>query len=253
VRGALIEALARPAFLVTRLGAFLTTGLAGAMRRDQRDRAIRAYWDTPAAQSATLYEWESDFYVKQLEPGSRVLLVGCGGGRDLLGLWRHGFHVDGLDIVPALVAVCRERLSKLGKDARLYAGRVEDARFETLYDAAVITWQGYGLIPGSAERIRTLQALRGALRPGGRILLTYRPAAAPSRGARLARLVSRLTASDWRPDPCDTIELSRADTRLMLYVEHRFGPAEIVAEAQAAGLRVQWHELGEMAKAVLEV
>jgi hypothetical protein len=38
----------------------------------------------------------------------------------------------------------------------------------------------------------------------------------------------------------------------MLYLEHRFAPGEIVSEAQAAGLRVSWHELGEMARVVLE-
>jgi SAM-dependent methyltransferase len=253
VRRALIELFAKPAFLISRAGAFLSTGLVGAMRREQRDRAIRAYWDQPAQPSGTLYDWESEFYTKHLPTGGRVLLVGCGGGRDLVGLSRQGFHVDGLDIAAGVVATCRERLASLGITARLYAARVEDVRFETVYDAAVFTWQSFGLVPERDERIRTLQALRGALRPGGRILLTYRPAARASRGARLAGWIARLTLSDWSPDRSDSIELSRADARLQLYLEHRFAPAEIVAEAEAAGLRVHWHELGEMARLVLEV
>ena len=252
VRRTLIELLAKPAFLISRAGAFLSTGLVGAMRRDQRDRAIEAYWDQPAQPSGTLYEWECDFYLKHLPTDSRVLLVGCGGGRDLVGLSRHGFQLDGLDIAPGVVAAGRERLAMLGIAARLHTGRVADASLEPVYDAAVMTWQGYGLIPERAERIRTLQALRGALRPGGRILFTYRPAAGPSRGARLARLVAGLTSCDWRPEPADTIELSRGDAGVRLYLEHRFSPDEIAAEAQAAGLRVSSHELGEMARVVLD-
>jgi SAM-dependent methyltransferase len=252
VRRALIEWLAKLAFLISRLGAFLATGLVGAMRREQRDGAIEAYWDQPAQASGTLYEWESDFYLKHLPTGGRVLLVGCGGGRDLVGLSRHGFQVDGLDIAPGVIEACRERLATLGIAARLHTGRVAEARLEPVYDAAVMTWQGYGLIPERAERIRTLLALRGALRPGGRILLTYRPASRPSRGARFAGWIARLTLSDWIPEPTDTIELSRGGVGVMLYLEHRFAPGEIVSEAQAAGLRVSWHELGEMARVVLE-
>jgi SAM-dependent methyltransferase len=134
------------------------------MRREQRDGAIEAYWDQPAQASGTLYEWESDFYLKHLPTGGRVLLVGCGGGRDLVGLSRHGFQVDGLDIAPGVIEACRERLATLGIAARLHTGRVAEARLEPVYDAAVMTWQGYGLIPERAERIRTL--LRCAARCG---------------------------------------------------------------------------------------
>jgi SAM-dependent methyltransferase len=252
VRDAPIRWLAKPALLVSRLGAFLSAGLVGAMRREQRDRAIRAYWDEHAQASETLYEWESDFYLKHLAPGGHVLLFGCGAGRDLLGLARAGFRVDGLDIAPGAVAACRKRLEKLGIAARLYAAPVEDVRFETVYDAAVFTWQGYGLIPERAARIRSLQALRSALCPGGRILLTYLPAAGPSRGAQLAMLVSRLTASGWSPAPNDTIDLSSRSGELALYMEHRFTAAEVVAEAQAAALRVAWHEQGDFGSLVLE-
>jgi SAM-dependent methyltransferase len=254
VRRALIELLAKLVLLISRLGAFLSTGLVGAMRREQRDRAIQAFWDQDFGKTwDTLYEWERDFYLKHLTAGSQVLLVGCGGGRDLVGLSRHGFLVDGIDVAPGVVDACRKKLGELGIAGRVYGARVEDVRFETVYDAAVFTWQGYGLIPERAERIRTLQAIAGAVRNGGRILLTYRPARGPSRGARLAQLTAQLSASGWIPDPTDTIELSCGVSGLALYLEHCFAPAEIVSEAQAAGLRVSWHELDDLARLVLEV
>lgn len=45
---------------------------------------------------------------KHLEPGSRVLDVGCGSGRDLRWLKARGFRVRGLEGAPALAALARE-------------------------------------------------------------------------------------------------------------------------------------------------
>jgi SAM-dependent methyltransferase len=253
VRSALIRLAAEVAFSFSRLGRLLASGLVGALRRRERLQAILAYWDhcASAPVAATLYEWECDFYLRQLPAGGRVLLVGCGSGRDLVGLIRRGFRADGLDIAPRALTLCREALASNGVAARLYDVAVGDARLESDYDAAVFTWQGYGLILERSERIRALQALRAALRPGGCVLLTCVAAADPPRRARFPNLVARLAGSDWSPTSNDIVELSATAGRLALYVEHRFTDEEIAAEARAAGLRVASHEQVDVARAVL--
>ncbi len=201
------------------------------MSPEERRQAILAHWDRCASPVASeeLYEWERDFYLKHLKAGCRVLLVGCGSGRDLAGLIRKGFAADGLEIAPRAVALCRDMLARNGMKPRLYDVPIDDARLEGEYDAAVFTWQGYGLIPESADRVRALQSLRAALRKGGRVLLTY--------------LAS--------PTSSNIVELSISGGRLALYIEHRFTPEEIVAEATAAGLRVASHEQADLGRVVV--
>ena len=76
----------------------------------------------------------------------------------------------------------------------------------------------------------------------GRILISYIPCDHPPRPllARLARLVSRLGGSDWRPEDRDVVR-ARHDGPFIHY-EHRFLADEIAAEAAEAGLTVVFHD-----------
>lgn len=259
MRRALIRLLAWKSRQLSRAASLFAYAVAGAMRMQELRRTIEAEWDGYGrdgwASYAELGQWEREFYLAALEPGEKVLLVGCGTGRDLLGLTDAGLRVDGLDIAKRALAACRERVRARGIEARLYDCAVEEAALEGGYDAAVFTWFGYGYVPESERRVATLRALRAALVPGGRVLITYqRLNAGVSRvPVALARLVSRLTGSDWRPEPGDYVEVSRgtgADPAL--HFEHRFTPDEIVGEAARAGFGVLRHEHHEEGRLVLE-
>jgi len=47
------------------------------------------------------------------------------------------------------------------------------------------------------------------------------------------------------------VELLRSGGERSLYFEHAFAPEEVVSEAQAAGLRVLWHEQAQEGRIVL--
>lgn len=240
-----------------RAASLLAFGVLGAMRRAELRQAIAKGWERYGQNGGgiepVLARWEADFYSTHLEPKSRILLVGCGAGRDLIALVERGHSVDGLDIARQALASCRANLEKRGISARLYDCPVEEARFEAQYDAVVFTWFAYGYMPGAEARIRALQALGGILRPQGRILLTYQPrAAGVSRIPPLfGRLVGRLTGSDGTPEHGDLVELLESGGKPSIHFEHSFAAAEVVAEAQAAGLRVQWHEQAQEGRVVL--
>lgn len=257
MRGLLVRLLDFGSRQLRRGSSLLAMGVLGAMRRAELRQAIGRGWERygqdGGAEPAVLAPWEADFYGAQLEPKSRILLVGCGSGRDLIALAEKGHSVDGLDIAKDALAACRADLVERGLSARLYDCAVEEARFEAQYDAVVFTWFAYGYIPGRAARIQTLQVLRGILRPRGRILLTYQPrAAGVSRiPSWFGRLLGRLTGSDWTPERGDSVELLRSADERSLHFQHDFAPEEIVAEAQAAGLRVQWHEQAQEGRVVL--
>lgn len=148
-------------------------------------------------------EQEVDFLVELLglEPGMRVLDVGCGPGRHALALARRGISVLGVDISERFVEVAvevadREGLSALARferaDARAMVG---DARFDATlplgappaggvanasvepFDAAISLCQGaFGLggppDVGDPQNLAADTAVLGgiahALRPGGR-------------------------------------------------------------------------------------
>lgn len=105
--------------------------------------------------------------VAQLEPGSRILVLGCGPGNAALLLARDlGCSVVAADTEDALLAPIRERVRALGLGDRVEARRVEPDRLgfpESEFDAILI--QGrvfYPLVQGLSV-LRRLLALRGRL------------------------------------------------------------------------------------------
>ena len=256
---ALTRALVATAAGSARLGRIFGYLAAGTLRHaDLRANAERE-WNEYArdrwSAETGLLAWEKDFYLKQLSPGSRVLLVGCGGGRDLIGLIGAGYRADGLDIALAALARCRENLVQRGLAAALFEGTLEETARQRAerFDAVVFSWLSYGYVLESRRREATLRAAAALLKPGGRILLTYVPRSSePSRWpSRAARAMALLSRSDWRPEHGDVLEISRPGGAICYHVEHRFAPEEVLSEAEASGLAVAFHEVGEAGRVVL--
>ncbi|HYI63183.1 MAG TPA: class I SAM-dependent methyltransferase [Acidimicrobiales bacterium] len=116
-----------------------------------------------------------------LEPGMRVLDVGCGPGRHAHALGRQGIEVHGVDISERFVEVARRDappgVTFSRQDAR-------DLRFEADFDAAISLCQGaFGLQGGPAGEgaaalgeptsdAPVLAGMARALRPGGRLAVS---------------------------------------------------------------------------------
>jgi SAM-dependent methyltransferase len=232
-------------------GVTVTTFLAaGLLRLDGLGRHMGENWrqfgatQTEADITAGLYHWEQTFYGRLLVPGERVLVVGCGGGRDLIALLEQGYRADGLEPVAACADQARTRLVARGLAAEVLTADITTAVLPRRYDAVVFSWLCYSYIPLRARRIDVLRKVKGHLAPGGRILISYVPAQPPPRRLpwQLAWLASRLSGADWRPEQGDVF-IARPDTGCIHY-EHHFTEAQIEAEARAAGLAVALHEPG---------
>ena len=122
---------------------------------------------------------EVDFLVDclGLEPGVRVLDVGCGPGRHAHALGRRGFEVVGVDISERFVALARQN----APDGVAVSFERADARsleYDSEFDAVISLCQGaFGLSGGAGVASldpdrAVLDGIARALRPGGRLALS---------------------------------------------------------------------------------
>lgn len=101
-----------------------------------------------------------DEFLDRLQPGARILELGCGGGRDAAHMVKRGFAVDPTDGTPAMVRKAHERF---GLPARVL--RFDELDAEADYDAV---WAHASLLHcPSAQLPSVLAGIDRALKPGG--------------------------------------------------------------------------------------
>ncbi len=130
---------------------------------------------------------EVDFVVEKLslQPGMRVLDVGCGFGRHSLELARRGYEVLGIDPSPAMIAAATQRAGDVFSSSRLSyrCERGETFEAERPFEAAIALFTTLGQISESGSNEGLVERVYEALVPGGRFLVE-----APQRGAAVANL-----------------------------------------------------------------
>ncbi|MCH2487018.1 MAG: class I SAM-dependent methyltransferase [Erythrobacter sp.] len=108
-----------------------------------------------------------DAFLDRLEPGARVLELGCGGGRDGARIRERGFDLDATDGVPAMVRKANERFD-LGPRVM----RFDELDVREAYDAV---WAHACLLHvARADLPAILAAIRTALRPEGWHFASYK-------------------------------------------------------------------------------
>lgn len=140
----------------------------------------------------------------RLQPGDRVLDVGCGTGRLTRWVAERAGAVTGLDPLPDRIDLARSR----GGNARFHVGRAEDlsafadASFDVVCLSAVLHWV--------ADKEKALAEARRVLRPGGRLGLTTAPpelSRASTVGRALAGLPVNRSQLTFGARGCTTTEL----------------------------------------------
>jgi SAM-dependent methyltransferase len=146
------------------------------------NEAIGAHWFEPLAEhmgSAYLrYSFtkgtvnEIDFIVRQLnlQPGDRVLDVGCGPGRHSHELARRGFAVHGIDISQTFIDLATANSVDGCSFERMDARAMT---FEGEFDVAICLCQGaFGLMTAGGHDIDVLTGIRRALKQSGTLALS---------------------------------------------------------------------------------
>lgn len=120
----------------------------------------------------------------EVDAGEAVLDVGCGHGRTLAALERHGQagFVAGIDPSDVMVRLASRRLRRAIAHGRAEVQRAESSRIPYLdarFDAALAVHVLYFWPDPAVD----LAEIRRVLRPGGRLLLGYRPGDEAARAA----------------------------------------------------------------------
>ena len=220
---------------------------AGLLRRDElQEVSVDQYRDFNVSAhevDAGLSPAEQTFYGRFLRRNDRVLLAGCGTGRDLIALQLLGHEVTGLEPVAEVVEIARQHLARRGLSAALQTGFIQTAKLSGRYEAVIFSNGCYSLLQSSAVRIAALSRVAQHLAPGGRVIVSYHPATRQSRiGCWLTQTTARLSAGGWIPESGDTFSRDRFVPGLIRY-HHAFGPLEFARECEAAGLTLLADEM----------
>lgn len=120
-----------------------------------------------------LFPWEATA-LESFAGCRRLLVIGAGGGREVLALSRLGHEVEGYECNEALVAFAADFLPRQGCPARVrHLARDAVPAAGEPFDGIILGWSAYTLIPGRAHRIDLLRRLRPLARPGAPLLLSF--------------------------------------------------------------------------------
>ncbi|MFO1311211.1 MAG: class I SAM-dependent methyltransferase [Burkholderiales bacterium] len=137
---------------------------------------------------------ESAWFAQHL--GSALALdVMCGSGRVLIPLAERGLKVHGVDLSPAMIARCEEKLAAHALPATIFRQDVAALNVPFRYGAAFVAGSAFDAIPDPAAAAQALSRLRAHLvEPGTLVIACHVPdtalqrLAAPLVEVRTARL-----------------------------------------------------------------
>jgi len=208
----------------------------GALGRESLYRIDQHFYDRNAAYHGDahnlrgLMPWEDEALKSAFEGCRRLLVLGAGGGREVIALARRGYEVEGFECNQALASYAAGFLARQGCTATVrYLPRDAVPEDGQPFDGIILGWGAYMLTPGSAHRTDLLRRLRARIRPGGPILLSFWTRSTDGPRFRIAAAVANAVRLPLRRE---RVEMGDA---LQPNFVHFFTAPEVAAELRQAG------------------
>jgi len=106
-----------------------------------------------------------------LKSGQPVLDVGCGTGRLLLEYLGRGIAIEGVDVSPEMLALCRRKAQERGLNPVLYEGAMETLDLPRRYRTILVPSSSFQLVTDLDLAREALRRFWAHLQPGGTLAL----------------------------------------------------------------------------------
>jgi 2-polyprenyl-3-methyl-5-hydroxy-6-metoxy-1,4-benzoquinol methylase len=192
-----------------------------------------------------LFQWEREIIEKHFSQNNRLLLIGAGGGREVLALSRMGFSVDGFEYNQRLVEVANQLLQNENLPERvLVAPKDRGPDSAKQYDGIIIGWGTYTHIQNRKQRIALLKQLRCQMKSNAPVLISF--LVRPYDNRRL-RLICKLGNTLRRIFKQELLEIG--DDLIPDFV-HFFTQEEVASELEEAGFGMDYYSTKDYGHAV---
>ncbi len=115
------------------------------------------------------------YYQRAIERyGQPALDVACGTGRLLLPYLRAGLDVDGCDVSPDMLALCRDKAVREGLAPRLYQQAMHELDLPRMYKTILIC-DSFGIGGNREMDLKALERFHHQLEPGGVLVFNHGP------------------------------------------------------------------------------
>ncbi len=188
---------------------------------------------------------EVDFVIKELnlQPGAKILDMGCGTCRHSVELARRGYAMTGVDLSEGMLAQARKAAAEAGVTLDLIQADATTVKLEPVFDGAICLCEGaFGLIETGDDPTRNgaaiLANLFGALKPGGKLVLTV------LNGIRKFRQYSQDDVDKGVFDPLSVTEVFEMSVpgpdgeRKCVLHEKGYTPSELTLLTRQAGFEI---------------
>jgi ubiquinone/menaquinone biosynthesis C-methylase UbiE len=178
-------------------------------RRTYAEPESLGMWSRPDLLQGGLKSDERELLQRLPVRTGRLLLLGVGGGREVVPLAQAGFEVTGVDMIPEMVARARRHAESAGVRME---GLVQDiAALDVPAVSYEVVWFSpamYSCIPTRRRRVAMLRRMHEALREGGYLVCQFHwdPSMAHGRWAdRLRRMAAWLVLGNVRYESGDVL------------------------------------------------
>jgi SAM-dependent methyltransferase len=112
---------------------------------------------------------EIAYFRRFVEGGQPALDMACGTGRLLLPYLRAGLDVDGCDVSPDMIALCREAATRAGLSPRLFVQAMHELDLPRRYNT-ILVCGAFGLGSTRDQDLEALRRFHEHLEPGGSLV-----------------------------------------------------------------------------------